>query len=137
MRRSPPNSSPLTTPPHRPFKTQDITIQLDADGQASIDPSQIDDGSSDTVSHVSLSLDITDFDGDDLGETVVTLTAIDEDGNSANATAIVTVEDNLAPVLSGVPTDISLEADAIPDLATVTATITATDNVGQQHHRHR
>lgn len=108
---------------------QDITVQLDENGQATIVASDIDNGSFDTVSDVSLSLDITAFDGDDLGNNTVTLTVTDEDSNSATGTVTVTVEDTIAPELFSVPNDISLEADAIPDLATVTATITATDNV--------
>ncbi|NEQ96068.1 MAG: hypothetical protein F6K30_04970 [Cyanothece sp. SIO2G6] len=106
---------------------QDITVQLDANGQATITPEDIDNGSSDTVSDVTLSLDIFEFDGDDLGATTVTLTVTDADGNEAQASAIVTVEDNLAPVFDPdeVPDDDTVEADAIP----VAPALTATDNV--------
>ena len=41
---------------------QDITVQLDANGAATITAAQIDNGSSDNCSIASTSLDITSFD---------------------------------------------------------------------------
>ena len=79
--------------------TQDITVSLDSDGQASISATDIDNGSTDDCSGVdSLSLDISDFDCPALGDTTVTLTVTDTSGNVATGTAIVTItatdEDN-------------------------------------------
>jgi hypothetical protein len=77
---------------------QDITVQLDATGNASIVPAQIDNGSSDVCGPVALSLDIDAFDCSDVGTPVtVTLTAEDGSGNTDDCTATVTVEDNVAP----------------------------------------
>jgi hypothetical protein len=78
---------------------QDITVQLDANGEATITPEMIDDGSSVSVGEVSLGLDITSFDCDDIGENTVILTVTDENDNSSSATAIVTVVDDLAPTV--------------------------------------
>ncbi|TXE17777.1 HYR domain-containing protein [Psychroflexus gondwanensis] len=80
--------------------TQDITVELDETGSVSISVEDIDNGSSDNCSLTNLSLDITEFTCDNLGENTVTLTGEDEFGNSASATAIVAVEDNLAPSLT-------------------------------------
>jgi len=80
--------------------TQDITVELDETGSVSISVEDIDNGSSDNCSLTNLSLDITEFTCDNLGENTVTLTGEDEFGNSASATAVVTVEDNLAPSLT-------------------------------------
>jgi len=79
---------------------QDITVELDETGSVSISVEDIDNGSSDNCSLTNLSLDITEFTCDNLGENTVTLTGEDEFGNSASATAVVTVEDNLAPSLT-------------------------------------
>ena len=79
---------------------QDITVELDETGSVSISVEDIDNGSSDNCSLTNLSLDITEFTCDNLGENTVTLTGEDEFGNSASATAIVAVEDNLAPSLT-------------------------------------
>jgi gliding motility-associated-like protein len=89
--------------------TQDITVQLDANGEASITADQIDAGSSDNCGLDSLVLDITVFDCSNLGENEVTLTATDANGNEATATATVTVEDNIDPTV--VTQDITVELD--------------------------
>ncbi|APG60345.1 LamG domain-containing protein [Christiangramia salexigens] len=76
--------------------TQNITVQLDEMGMASITPEMIDNGSNDACGIVSMSLDITDFTCENVGENIVTLTAMDVNDNEASATAIVTVEDKIA-----------------------------------------
>ena len=90
--------------------TQDITVQLDANGQATIVPADINNGSTDNCAIDNLSLNVTDFDCNDVGPNPVTLTATDRSSNSANATATVTVEDNLAPTV--VTQDITVQLDA-------------------------
>ncbi|MGW1453546.1 LamG-like jellyroll fold domain-containing protein [Salegentibacter agarivorans] len=79
--------------------TQDITVQLDENGTASITADQIDNGSNDTCGIQSISLDITSFDCTDIGENNVTLTVTDKNDNSNTGTSIVTVEDNIKPIL--------------------------------------
>src|SRR5690606_40052447 len=77
--------------------TQDITVQLDGSGAASIVPGDIDNGSSDICTIASMSLDITSFDCSDVGSPVtVTLTVVDVNGNSASQTAVVTEVDRVS-----------------------------------------
>ena len=76
---------------------QDITVQLDSTGQVLISTDDIDNGSSDNCS-LSLALDITSFDCSNIGANPVVLTATDASGNTHSANAMVTVEDNIAPV---------------------------------------
>ncbi|MBX2877235.1 MAG: hypothetical protein KTR30_34260, partial [Saprospiraceae bacterium] len=76
---------------------QDITAQLDADGNASITTADIDNGSNDVCGITSLNLDKTDFSCDDLGNNTVMLTATDESGNTSSCQATVTVVGELAP----------------------------------------
>lgn len=72
--------------------SQDITVELDSDGNATITPDQVDNGSINTCGDSpELSLDITEFSCDDLGDNTVTLSVVDEDGNTDNTTAVVTV----------------------------------------------
>lgn len=78
--------------------TQNVTVQLDANGQGSITESQINNGSSDNCSIASYSLDKKSFDCSNVGINTVTLTVTDVNGNVSSATATVTVEDNVAPV---------------------------------------
>ncbi len=72
---------------------KDITVQLDASGQVTILPEDIDNGSTYGCSTTpELSLDIDSFDCDDVGTRVtVTLTAA-QGNQTATATALVTVE---------------------------------------------
>ena len=76
---------------------QDITVFLDANGQASITTADVDNGSSDNCTFT-LGLDITSFDCTNLGANTVTLTATDGSSNDHSATATVTVVDNIDPV---------------------------------------
>lgn len=73
--------------------TQNITVGLSANGTVSITPSQIDNGSNDASGIASMSLDITNFDCNDVGQNTVVLTVTDNNGNIATGTAIVTVTD--------------------------------------------
>ncbi|MCB9288833.1 MAG: HYR domain-containing protein [Lewinellaceae bacterium] len=78
-------------------KCQDITVQLDDDGRASVTAVQVSDGSSDNCPLLGLDLDRTKFDCDDVGMNTVVLTAYDPSGNSSQCSATVTVEDNEDP----------------------------------------
>lgn len=55
-----------------------------------------------------------------------TWVATDECGNSSSASQIITVQDNTAPVLVGVPANALVECDSVP----APAIVTATDNCG-------
>jgi gliding motility-associated-like protein len=81
---------------------QNITVQLDASGNASIVPADINNGSFDNCS-VALSLNITDFSCADVGDNPVVLTGTDPSGKSATCNATVTVEDNIDPTITCAP----------------------------------
>ncbi len=108
--------------------TQDVTVNLDANGTASITVPQIDNGSSDNCD-LTLSLDQLTFDCSDLGANTVTLTGTDASGNTASATAVVTVVDNTAPVITTQNISISLDANGNA-VITESQVATATDNCG-------
>jgi len=71
-------------------KTKNVTVTL-VNGVASIDVPTINDGSSDNCSPLTYLLSKSSFNCDNLGQNTVTLTATDVSGNTATATAIVTV----------------------------------------------
>ncbi|MFT5409463.1 MAG: hypothetical protein ACI9NC_002186, partial [Verrucomicrobiales bacterium] len=81
-------------------KCQDITIQLDAFGNASISASQIDNGSTDDCGIASISVSQSSFSCADVGANSVKLTVTDTNGNTNSCVATVTVQDNIAPVIT-------------------------------------
>jgi PKD repeat protein len=97
---------------------QDITVQLDASGNASIIASQIDNGSADNCGIQSISIAPSTFDCTNIGPNTVTLTVTDPSGNVSICTAIVTVQETLAPV--AVCQNISIQLDATGN-ASITA----------------
>ncbi|WP_422079920.1 FG-GAP-like repeat-containing protein [Ulvibacterium sp.] len=69
---------------------QDVTVELDENGQAAIAAEDVDNGSTDNCGIADLALDMSIFDCPELGDTVVELTVTDVSGNSSSATATVT-----------------------------------------------
>lgn len=101
---------------------QNVTIFIDADGNASVDPEDIDNGSGGGCDPGVLEYDLsqTDFNCTDLGPNIVILTVTDEDGNTATCTATVTVVDLIPPGIT-----------CPPDLTVDCHTITDPENTGQ------
>jgi hypothetical protein len=93
--------------------TQNITLTIQEGEQVEVFPENIDSGSTDNCGSLTLSLDKTIFTDLDEGETLVTLTASDEAGNSASNTAVVTIVVNRTPTceIIALATDISIELD--------------------------
>lgn len=89
--------------------TQDLTVELDANGSATINASQVDNGSSDECGIQSITLDKTTFDCSNLGTNAVTLTVTDVNGNVSLAEATVMVVDVIAPTV--ITKDVTVELD--------------------------
>ncbi len=77
--------------------TRNLTLCLDANGNAVITPGQINNGSTDNCSGtLTYSLNQTNFNNTDVGANTVTLSVTDASGNVGTATATVTI--NALPV---------------------------------------
>ena len=70
---------------------QNFTTDLDSDGNYTLSPSSVDNGSSDACG-VTLSVSPNTFDCSNIGANTVTLTATDPSGNTATCTATVTID---------------------------------------------
>jgi len=79
---------------------QNVTIYLDADGEASVTAEEVDNESFDNCAIATLALDKYDFTCANVGPNDLVLTVTDINGNSASKTAVVTVEDNVPPVIT-------------------------------------
>jgi hypothetical protein len=77
-------------------KAKAYTAELDATGNVTITPANVDDGSSDACGILSMSLSKTDFTCSDIATNpnVVTLTVTDNHGNFSTANADITIEVN-------------------------------------------
>ena len=89
---------------------QDITIYLDANGEATIDADDVDGGSFDDCGIDTRVLSQTEFDCDDVGDVQVTMTVTDLSDNSEVCVAEVTVVDDIDPTIE-CPTDINVDND--------------------------
>ncbi|PHN98737.1 hypothetical protein CSC81_04375 [Tenacibaculum discolor] len=97
---------------------QDIMVQLDASGIATITAADIDNGGTDTCGIASMSLDKTTFDCSSVGINIVTLTVEDTNGNTNSCAATVTIEDVTPP--EAICQDITVPLDA-SGFVTITA----------------
>ncbi|MFT5918911.1 MAG: PKD repeat protein [Granulosicoccus sp.] len=85
------------TPPNA--VCQNITVHLNAGGNAVAFVSDVDNGSSDECGLAAPSLNLSAFDCDDLGDNNVVLTITDNNGNTSNCNAVVSVVDTTSPVI--------------------------------------
>ncbi len=99
---------------------QNITIQLDANGNASITAADVDGGSTDQCGIASTTIDMDTFDCSNVGDNNVILTVTDVNGNTSTCTAIVTVEDVTAPVVAC--RNIIVELDPVTGTVTIAGT---------------
>jgi hypothetical protein len=100
---------------------RDITIYLDATGNASITADDIDNTSTDACGIDSVAINMDVFDCSNIGLNTVVLTATDNNSNTDTCHATVTVQDTVSPIARCVPTlDVDLSGDG-------TETLTAED----------
>ncbi len=110
--------------------TQNVTIYLDANGEATTTAVAIDNGTADNCGIASISLDSTDFDCSEVGANTVTLTATDINGNTNTATATVTVMDTLDPIMVVQNTTIYLDANGQASVTAAAVDNGTNDNCG-------
>jgi len=77
---------------------RNVTLNLNANGQATLTVPAVNNGSFDNCTIVTLSLSQTNFTCANLGNNTVTLTGTDQSGNIGQCTATITIRDLIAPV---------------------------------------
>lgn len=77
---------------------KDITVNLDENGNKILNSSEVDNGSYSLDGIQRFDLSVESFSCDDLGPQVVTLSIIDNGGNTASCNSIVTIEDKIKPI---------------------------------------
>ncbi len=96
---------------------QNLSIDLDASGNASINAADVNNGSNDACGIASISIDKSTFNCSNVGANTVTLTVTDVNGNSSSTTSTVTVNDVTAPI--------AIAKNVTVNLANGTASVTA------------
>ncbi|NBG66197.1 hypothetical protein GQN54_08700, partial [Cryomorphaceae bacterium S-15] len=109
---------------------QNITVYLDGSGNASITASDIDNGSTDNCSSVSLSASKTTFTCSDVGANTVTLTSTDASSNSSTATSTVTVVDSTSPTAAAQNITVYLNSAGNASITASDINNGSTDNCG-------
>ncbi len=102
---------------------QDITVYLDATGNATITSGDLDNGSTDNCALASLSVSQATFTCANLGSNIVSLTATDVSGNNSSCSSTVTVLDTISPTTP-------VLADITGDCSATATAPTTTDNCG-------
>ncbi|QQS28823.1 MAG: HYR domain-containing protein [Sphingobacteriales bacterium] len=77
---------------------QNTTVQLNSSGVATVLPSQVNNNSTDNCGVSGLSVSPDTFGCVNIGANTVTLMATDIHGNTGTCSAVVTVQDNIAPI---------------------------------------
>ncbi len=109
---------------------KNITVPLDANGNVTITPSQIDNGSSDNCSFT-LGLDVTTFNcSNTTTVNMVTLTATDPSNNMHSCMATVTVEDVTPPTILCMNATVYLDANGQVTITHATIFAGSSDNCG-------
>ena len=110
---------------------QDATIYLDANGNASLLSSDLDGGSYDNGTIVSVVAGQTVFDCDHLGSNQVLLTVTDNTGNSDSCMALVTVLDTIAPMVVCRSITVQMDANDVARITGLDLDGGTMDNCGQ------
>ena len=96
---------------------QDIDLYLDINGLASIVEADIDNGSSDECGIASLSLSQYNYDCSMIGANTVTLTVVDNNGNTDFCTATVTLHDTINPTMVCSPLTVYLDVNGLASIS--------------------
>ena len=109
---------------------QSITVPLDANGNASILASQINNGSSDACGIAGMTVSPNTFTCANIGPNPVTLTVTDVNGLSSTCTATVTIVDNTPPTASCQNITINLDASGNASITAAQINNGSSDNCG-------
>ena len=88
---------------------QNLTRYISATGSLTINPAEVDNGSSDNCSIQSISLNSTSFSCANIGPNLIILSVFDNSGNVTRDTAILTIADSTRPQLNLQPVFLSLD----------------------------
>ena len=110
--------------------TRPVTVQLNAAGTATVTAAQVNNGSTDNCSVATVTVSPSSFTCANVGPNTVTLTATDASGNTSTGTAVVTVQDLVAPTVVTQPLTVLLNANGQASITAAQINNGSTDNCG-------
>ena len=110
--------------------TQNITVNLNPNGIATVTAAQINNGSTDNCGIASITLNPSTFTCANIGPNTVTLTVTDSNGNLSTGTAVVTVTETTAPTVITRPVTVQLNATGSATITAAQVNNGSTDNCG-------
>jgi gliding motility-associated-like protein len=110
--------------------TRPVTVQLNAAGTATVTAAQVNNGSTDNCSVATVTVSPSSFTCANVGPNTVTLTVTDASGNSSTGTAVVTVQDLVAPTVVTQPVTVLLNANGQASITAAQINNGSTDNCG-------
>ena len=105
-----------------------VLVYLNSTGTGSITLSNVDSASSDNCSIASRTLSQTNFTCANLGNNIVTLTALDATGNEGSRNFNVTVIDTIKPLITAQTANIYLNSNGVASLSTSQVVTSSSDN---------
>ncbi len=109
---------------------KNASVQLDANGNASVAIADINDNSSDACGIASLALSNENFACANVGANTVTLTVTDNNGNTSTCNATVNVMDNISPAANCKTTTVQLDPSGNGSITTTDIDNGSSDNCG-------
>ena len=110
--------------------TRPVTVQLNAAGAATVTAAQVNNGSTDNCSIATTTVSPSSFTCANVGPNTVTLTVTDASGNTSTGTAVVTVQDLIAPTVITRPITVLLNANGQASITAAQINNGSTDNCG-------
>jgi gliding motility-associated-like protein len=110
--------------------TRPVTVQLNAAGAATVTAAQVNNGSTDNCSVATVTVSPSTFTCANVGPNTVTLTVTDASGNTSTGTAVVTVQDLVAPTVITRPITVLLNANGQASITAAQINNGSTDNCG-------
>lgn len=109
---------------------QNVTIQLDATGNASVTAAQVNNGSSDNCGIASTVLSQTTFSCANVGLNPITMTVTDNSGNISTCASIITVEDIVLPTAICQNLNLQLDVNGLLSITPSQVNNASFDNCG-------
>ena len=108
--------------------TQNVTLNLDASGSASITATQVDNGSTDNCSIATRTISKSSFNCSNVGTNTIQLRITDVNGNKDSATAVITVKELIKPTVITKNVTVNLNSSGLGTITAVQVDNGSSDN---------